>query len=69
MSRCWIRSPWRFSWCCSVSLPRTCARKRREGKRSFSASLETHERLLAAFTQAASAGDLDALVSMLEKMP
>lgn len=33
-------------------------------KRSFSASLETHERLLAAFTQAASAGDLDALVSM-----
>jgi hypothetical protein len=38
-------------------------------KRSFSASPETHERLLAAFTQAASAGDLDALVSMWQKMP
>jgi RNA polymerase sigma-70 factor (ECF subfamily) len=34
-------------------------------KRLFSASPETHERLLTAFTQAASAGDLDALVSML----
>jgi RNA polymerase sigma-70 factor (ECF subfamily) len=34
-------------------------------KRLFSASPETHERLLTAFTRAASAGDLDALVSML----
>jgi RNA polymerase sigma-70 factor (ECF subfamily) len=34
-------------------------------KRLFSASPEAHQRLLAAFTQAASAGDLDALVSML----
>jgi RNA polymerase sigma-70 factor (ECF subfamily) len=34
-------------------------------KRLFSASSETHQRLLAAFTQAAAAGDIDALVSML----
>ena len=34
-------------------------------KRLFSASPETHRQLLAAFAQAASAGDLDALVSML----
>jgi RNA polymerase sigma-70 factor (ECF subfamily) len=34
-------------------------------KRLFSASREAHERLLVAFTQAASAGDLDALVAML----
>jgi RNA polymerase sigma-70 factor (ECF subfamily) len=34
-------------------------------KRLFSASPEAHRRLLAAFTQAASAGDLDALVAML----
>jgi RNA polymerase sigma-70 factor (ECF subfamily) len=34
-------------------------------KRLFSASPETHRRLLTAFTEAASAGDLDALVSML----
>jgi RNA polymerase sigma-70 factor, ECF subfamily len=34
-------------------------------KRLYSASRETHERLLAAFTQAASAGDAEALVSML----
>lgn len=34
-------------------------------KRLFSASPEAHQRLLAAFTQAASAGDLDALVAML----
>jgi RNA polymerase sigma-70 factor (ECF subfamily) len=34
-------------------------------KRVFSASPEVHQRLLAAFTQAASAGDLDALVAML----
>jgi RNA polymerase sigma-70 factor, ECF subfamily len=34
-------------------------------KRLFSAPRETHERLLAAFTQAAYAGDLDALVAML----
>ena len=34
-------------------------------KRLFSASREAHERLLGAFTQAASAGDLDALVAML----
>lgn len=34
-------------------------------KRLFSASPETHQRLLTAFTQAASAGDVDALASML----
>jgi RNA polymerase sigma-70 factor (ECF subfamily) len=34
-------------------------------KRLFSASREAHERLLAGFTQAASAGDLDGLVAML----
>jgi RNA polymerase sigma-70 factor (ECF subfamily) len=34
-------------------------------KRSFSTSPEVHRRLLEAFTQAASAGDLDALVTML----
>ena len=34
-------------------------------KRLFSASPEAHRRLLAAFTQAAFAGDLDALVAML----
>ncbi len=34
-------------------------------KRLFSASRETHQRLLTAFTQAASAGDLDALITML----
>jgi RNA polymerase sigma-70 factor (ECF subfamily) len=34
-------------------------------KRLFSASPEAHRRLLAAFTQAARAGDLDALVTML----
>jgi RNA polymerase sigma-70 factor, ECF subfamily len=34
-------------------------------KRLFSASEESHRRLLAAFTQAATSGDLDALVSML----
>jgi RNA polymerase sigma-70 factor (ECF subfamily) len=34
-------------------------------KRLFSASPETHQRLLTAFTQAAAAGDLDGLVSML----
>jgi len=34
-------------------------------KRLFSASPETHTRLLTAFTRAASAGDLDGLVSML----
>jgi len=34
-------------------------------KRSFSTSREAHQRLLLAFTQAASAGDLDALVAML----
>jgi RNA polymerase sigma-70 factor (ECF subfamily) len=34
-------------------------------KRLFSASPEAHHRLLGAFTQAASAGDLDALVAML----
>jgi RNA polymerase sigma-70 factor (ECF subfamily) len=34
-------------------------------KRLFSASPDAHRRLLAAFTQAASAGDLDALVAML----
>lgn len=34
-------------------------------KRLFSASPETHRRLLIAFTQAASAGNLDALVEML----
>jgi RNA polymerase sigma-70 factor (ECF subfamily) len=34
-------------------------------KRLFSASQEAHHRLLGAFTQAASAGDLDALVAML----
>jgi RNA polymerase sigma-70 factor (ECF subfamily) len=34
-------------------------------KRLFATSREAHERLLAAFTQAAAAGDLDALVSML----
>lgn len=34
-------------------------------KRLFSASEEAHRRLLSAFTQAASAGDLDALVAML----
>jgi len=34
-------------------------------KRLFAASPEIHRRMLAAFTQAASAGDLDALVSML----
>lgn len=34
-------------------------------KRLYSASRETHERLLAAFTKAASAGDAEALVSML----
>jgi RNA polymerase sigma-70 factor (ECF subfamily) len=34
-------------------------------KRLFAASPEAHRRLLAAFTQAASAGDLDALVAML----
>jgi RNA polymerase sigma-70 factor, ECF subfamily len=34
-------------------------------KRLFSASPEVHRRLLDAFTQAASAGDLDALVGML----
>ena len=34
-------------------------------KRLYSASRQTHERLLAAFTRAASEGDLDALVSML----
>jgi RNA polymerase sigma-70 factor (ECF subfamily) len=34
-------------------------------KRLFSAPPETHQRLLTAFTQAAAAGDLDALVSML----
>jgi len=34
-------------------------------KRLFSTSPETHRRLLAAFTQAATTGDLDALVAML----
>jgi RNA polymerase sigma-70 factor (ECF subfamily) len=34
-------------------------------KRLFSAPPETHRRLLTAFTQAASAGDLDSLVAML----
>jgi RNA polymerase sigma-70 factor (ECF subfamily) len=34
-------------------------------KRLFSASREAHQRLLAAFTQAASAGDLDSLIAML----
>ena len=34
-------------------------------RRLFSASREVHQRLLAAFTQAATAGDLDALVGML----
>jgi RNA polymerase sigma-70 factor (ECF subfamily) len=34
-------------------------------KRLFSASREAHQRLLVAFTQAASVGDLDALVAML----
>lgn len=34
-------------------------------KRFFSASQEVHQRLLRAFTQAAGAGDLDALVAML----
>src|SRR5258705_2570193 len=34
-------------------------------KRLFSASPEAHQRLLAAFTQAAFSGDLDALVAML----
>ena len=34
-------------------------------KRLFSASRETHERLLVAFTKAAAAGDLDSLVAML----
>jgi RNA polymerase sigma-70 factor (ECF subfamily) len=34
-------------------------------KRLFSTSSETHQRLLTAFTQAAAAGDIDALVSML----
>lgn len=34
-------------------------------KRLFSASPEAHQRLLTAFTEAASAGDLDALVAML----
>ena len=34
-------------------------------KRLFSASPDVHRRLLAAFTQAATAGDLDALVAML----
>ena len=34
-------------------------------KRLFSAPQETHRRLLTAFTQAASAGDLDSLVAML----
>jgi RNA polymerase sigma-70 factor, ECF subfamily len=34
-------------------------------KRLFSAPAETHRRLLAAFTQAASEGNIDALVSML----
>ena len=34
-------------------------------KRSFATSPEVHRRLLAAFTQAAYAGDLDALVAML----
>ena len=34
-------------------------------KRLFSAAPEVHRRLLAAFTQAATAGDLDALVAML----
>ena len=34
-------------------------------KRLFSASPDAHRRLLAAFTQAAAAGDLDALVAML----
>jgi RNA polymerase sigma-70 factor (ECF subfamily) len=34
-------------------------------KRLFSASEEAHRRLLSAFTQAAAAGDLDALVAML----
>jgi RNA polymerase sigma-70 factor (ECF subfamily) len=34
-------------------------------KRLFSASEEAHRRLLTAFTQAATSGDLDALVSML----
>ena len=34
-------------------------------KRLFSASPETHQRLLTAFTQAAAAGDIDALASML----
>jgi RNA polymerase sigma-70 factor (ECF subfamily) len=34
-------------------------------KRLFAASPEVHQRLLAAFTQAATAGDLDALVGLL----
>jgi len=36
-------------------------------KRLFSAPPETHRRLLRAFTQAASAGDLDSLVAMRRK--
>jgi RNA polymerase sigma-70 factor, ECF subfamily len=36
-----------------------------EEKRLFSASAEEHRRLLAAFTEAAAAGNIDALVSML----
>jgi RNA polymerase sigma-70 factor (ECF subfamily) len=36
-------------------------------KRLFSTSRETHQRLLTAFTRAASAGDLDALVGMLSE--
>ena len=36
-------------------------------KRLFSASREAHQRLLAAFSRAASAGDLDALVAMLSE--